>query len=107
MLDLVPDVLERYAAILNSMGNPKRLEVLLLLTQTEWSVGELAIKVELSQSALSQHLGKLRAERLVVTRRDRQTVYYSCVSRDVHQILSALEELNGVSRSQAESRVAR
>ena len=48
------------------------------LRQRELSVGALAELVDLSQSAISQHLGKLRALNLVITRRDRQTIYYSC-----------------------------
>ena len=42
------------------------------------SVGAIAKKVSLSQSALSQHLAKLRSLNLVETRRDRQMIYYSC-----------------------------
>ena len=44
------------------------------------SVGAIAEKVSLSQSALSQHLAKLRSLNLVETRRDRQMIYYSCKS---------------------------
>ncbi|EPR16086.1 ArsR family transcriptional regulator, partial [Agrobacterium radiobacter DSM 30147] len=52
-----------------------------------------ASQVGLSQSALSQHLSKLRAQRLVKTRRDAQTIYYSSNSESVKKILASLEEI--------------
>lgn len=83
--------ISRTAAVLNAMSNPKRLEALILLTRHEWRVGDLAYRLQLSQSALSQHLGKLRAANLVSTRRDAQVIYYSCNSADVKRVISALE----------------
>lgn len=71
------------ADLLSAMANPKRLMILCTLVDTEVPVGVLASQVGLSQSALSQHLSKLRAQRLVKTRRDAQTIYYSSNSRSV------------------------
>lgn len=51
--------------------------------------------VGLSQSALSQHLSKLRAQNLVSTRRDAQTIYYSSSSDAVLKILGALSDIYG------------
>nr|CAD30329.2 negative transacting factor [Rhizobium etli] len=65
------------AALLSAMANPKRLLILCSLVKGEVAVGVLATQVGLSQSALSQHLSKLRAQKLVKTRRDAQTIYYS------------------------------
>ncbi len=76
------------AAFLSLMGNEKRLLVMSYLIEGEMSVGALAEKVLLSQSALSQHLTKLRALNLVETRRDRQTIYYSCKSETVRDLLA-------------------
>ncbi|WP_395689204.1 ArsR/SmtB family transcription factor, partial [Aestuariivirga sp.] len=56
----------------------------------EKSVGELAEIVQLSPAALSQHLGKMRALRLVSTRRDGQTIYYSLASTEVKTMLETL-----------------
>jgi DNA-binding transcriptional ArsR family regulator len=81
------------AGLLGSMAHPKRLLVLCNLHQGELSVGELAERVDLSQSALSQHLGKMRALTLVKTRRDGQTIYYSLASAEVAAVLSTLYEL--------------
>ena len=55
------------------------------------TVGTIADKVSLSQSALSQHLAKLRSLGLVETRRDRQMIYYSCNSHAVKQVLRTLD----------------
>jgi DNA-binding transcriptional ArsR family regulator len=61
------------------------------LLEGELAVGTIATRVGLSQSALSQHLARLRALGLVNTRRDKQTIYYSCTSRDVRRLFEALD----------------
>lgn len=81
------------AGLLSAMANPKRLMILCSLIEGEIPVGVLANQVGLSQSALSQHLSKLRAQRLVKTRRDAQTIYYSSNSESVKKILATLEEI--------------
>ena len=84
---------EEAAELLASMANPKRLLVLCHLVDAERSVGELAERVQLSQSALSQHLSKMRALGLVKTRRDRQTVFYRLASGEVRALLDVLYDL--------------
>jgi DNA-binding transcriptional ArsR family regulator len=81
------------AALLSAMANPKRLMILCSLVQGEVAVGALASQVGLSQSALSQHLSKLRAQKLVKTRRDAQTIYYSSTSESVIKVLATLEDI--------------
>ncbi|THV21318.1 ArsR/SmtB family transcription factor [Peteryoungia ipomoeae] len=81
------------ASLLSAMANPKRLMILCSLVEGEVPVGVLANQVGLSQSALSQHLSKLRAQKLVKTRRDAQTIYYSSTSESVIKILSTLESI--------------
>jgi DNA-binding transcriptional ArsR family regulator len=80
---------------LSAMANPKRLLILKVLVRGEIAVGALAQKVGLSQSALSQHLSKLRAQNLVSTRRDAQTIYYSSKSDAVMTILDAIDSIYG------------
>ena len=75
------------------MANPKRLLILCNLVNGEVPVGVLATQVGLSQSALSQHLSKLRAQKLVKTRRDAQTIYYSSNAPQVLALLGALETI--------------
>jgi DNA-binding transcriptional ArsR family regulator len=85
--------MDKQASLLNAMANEKRLAILELLVQEELPVRELASRVDLSQSALSQHLAKLRAEGLVTTRRDAQTIYYSSQSDAVKTVLGALRQI--------------
>lgn len=71
---------EAAAALLRTLANPHRLQVLCALCEGELAVGEINARVRLSQSALSQHLAVLREEGLVATRRAAQTIYYRIVS---------------------------
>jgi ArsR family transcriptional regulator, virulence genes transcriptional regulator len=81
---------EEVAMTLTAMANPKRLIVMCTLLDGERSVGDLADIVQLSPAALSQHLGKMRALRLVATRRDGQTIFYSLASPEVRAVLETL-----------------
>jgi len=83
------------AEFLTLISNEKRLAILALLLHGEMTVGSIADKVSLSQSALSQHLAKLRSLDLVETRRDRQMIYYSCNSNAVKQVLRTLDGIFG------------
>lgn len=79
---------------LKLLANEKRLLILCFLaTRGEMTVGELVDAVELSQSALSQHLAKLRADGLVAFRRTSQTLHYSVADRRTLQILQVLKEI--------------
>src|SRR5689334_12549273 len=78
------------ADLLASMANAKRLLVLCHLVEGERSVGELAAIAALSQSALSQHLAKMRLQGLVKPRREGQTIYYALASPEVRAVLETL-----------------
>lgn len=78
------------ARLLRALANDKRLMLLCLLVDGEHSVGELNAKVELSQSALSQHLAVLREDGLVTTRREAQTIYYALASGPAQRIIETL-----------------
>lgn len=86
------------AALLALLGNDKRLVIISHILDNEMSVGEIAEKVSLSQSALSQHLAKLRGLDLVETRRERQMIFYSCRSDAVRALLGTLDEIFGAGR---------
>ncbi|EDQ34164.1 putative transcriptional regulator [Hoeflea phototrophica DFL-43] len=81
------------ATLLSAMANQKRLLILCNLARGEVQVGVLAERVQLSQSALSQHLAKLRNQGLVSTRREAQTIFYSINSNPVLQMLRTLDTL--------------
>jgi ArsR family transcriptional regulator, virulence genes transcriptional regulator len=80
----------RAADLLKAMAHPERLRVLCLLVDGERSVGEINREVSLSQSALSQHLAKLRDEGLVDTRKEAQTVYYRLAAGPAVAVIETL-----------------
>jgi len=84
---------EEAAALLKSVANPHRIKILCRLACREHSVSELESIVELSQSALSQHLARLRKDNLVSTRRSAQTIYYSIEDVKVEHLLQCLSRL--------------
>jgi DNA-binding transcriptional ArsR family regulator len=84
---------ESAAAVLAALGNEKRLAIMCHLAQEELSVGAIAERVDLSQSALSQHLAKLRSMELVQTRRERQMIFYSCQSDRVRHLLTVFHDI--------------
>jgi ArsR family transcriptional regulator len=79
--------------LLRALSNEARLMVLCQLDTGEKSVGELNALVGLSQSALSQHLAKLRAEGLVATRREAQTIFYRIADARVTKLVAALYDI--------------
>ena len=82
------------ARLLKMLANENRLLILCRLVQArEVSVGDLTDAVGLSQSALSQHLAKMREEGLVATRREAQTVYYRVANPDAARLLSLLKNI--------------
>lgn len=82
------------ADLLRLLANENRLRILChLIERDEESVNELATAVGLSQSALSQHLARLRRDNLVSTRRAGQTIYYSVPPSNALPLLKALKEI--------------
>ncbi len=77
-------------SLLKALSNEKRLTIVCELYKGEKSVGELERIVGLSQSALSQHLARLRKDRLVRTRREAQTIYYSLQNEATKELLKCL-----------------
>jgi len=76
--------------LLRALANDKRLMLLCLLADGEHSVGELNEKLDLSQSALSQHLALLRADGLVATRREAQSIHYRLADGPARQVIETL-----------------
>jgi DNA-binding transcriptional ArsR family regulator len=79
--------------LLKAMSNNHRLLILCQLLDEECSVGELVRRIGLSQSALSQHLARLRRDSLVRTRRDAQTIYYTLSSPEIRAIIGTLHQI--------------
>ncbi|TXJ02429.1 MAG: transcriptional regulator [Neisseriales bacterium] len=80
-------------ALLKRMAHKDRLLILCHLTTGEITAGELSRRSLLSQSAFSQHLAVLRAEQLVKTRKEAQTIYYSLANDAVIEVLSTLKQI--------------
>ena len=84
---------QRASELLKAMSNEKRLLILCYLAGGEKAVGEMERLVGLSQSALSQHLARLRRDGLVKTRRASQTIYYSLSGGEAAAIMETLHGL--------------
>lgn len=91
-----PEAMRKHAGeaarLMKALGNENRLMVLCALVDGELSVGELHDRVDLSQSALSQHLAVLRREKLVTTRREAQSIYYSLSSSAAGNVIELLHD---------------
>lgn len=81
------------AGLLRALSNEKRLMILCQLGDRELSVGQMLPALGLSQSALSQHLAKLREEALVGTRREGTTIFYRITEPAVLRIIAVLAEI--------------
>jgi len=87
------DAADRASALLKTLGHPGRLMILCNLAEGERSVGDLADELEITQSALSQHLARMRSEGLVETRRDSQNVFYSVTDGEIRALIKSLYKI--------------
>ena len=81
---------EKATTYMKLLSHPSRLMVLCRLSEGEACVSHLESQVDLSQSALSQHLARMRAEGIVDTRRQGQQIYYYISDEHVLKMLKAL-----------------
>ena len=79
--------------LLKAMASQPRLMILCELLKGEQNVTALQKSIGLSMSAMSQHLDRLRADELVSTRRESQTIHYSLSSEPARALIGALYEL--------------
>ena len=92
------DVLEQRAGeaaqLLKLLANETRLLILCRLVATgEMSVNAIVAAAGIGQSAVSQHLAKLRDDNLVTTRRDGQTIHYRIADRNVARVIAVLKDI--------------
>lgn len=76
--------------LLKALSHETRLLILCLLSTGEKSVGELERALEMPQAAVSQHLARLRIDKLVATRRDGRMIYYRIARSDALAVIGAL-----------------
>ncbi len=82
------------ADILRALANERRLMILCKLVEKgEATVGTLVAEVGISQSALSQHLGRMRDEGVVTFRRESQTLWYRIADPRIEQLMAELYRL--------------
>ncbi|MGY8871807.1 MAG: ArsR/SmtB family transcription factor [Pseudomonadales bacterium] len=92
-LEMMKTNASRAAQLMKALGNESRLLILCYLDGKELSVTQLNNCLDLSQSALSQHLAVLRKDGLVSTRRESQTIYYSLSGDTAKRIIHTLHEM--------------
>lgn len=85
---------EAAARLLKLLANDRRLLILCrLIGEREMTVTTIADAVGLGQSALSQHLARMREEGLVTYRREGTTLYYRIEDPKVGRVIALLQEL--------------
>jgi len=87
------DNAKRASNFLKALAHESRLIILCILTEGEKSVSELEDLLSLRQPTVSQQLARLRADRLVSTRRDGKIVYYSLASEEARIIIGAVYDV--------------
>lgn len=79
--------------VLKSLSHPVRLKILCQLIEKERSVNELTEFCGISQSAMSQFLGRMKDEGILDSRREHNFVYYSVADAKLVQLLQAIKEI--------------
>ena len=92
-LELMKTNAAQAAQLMKALGNDSRLLILCYLSNRELSVSQLNSFLDLSQSALSQHLALLRRDGLVKTRRESQTIYYSLQGDKAKRLIGTLHDI--------------
>ena len=87
------DIFELHADLCKTLSNPKRLMILALLAKKEMNVGEIAEVIAVPLSNVSQHLSLLKAQSLVQTRKEGQTVHYSLSDRRIIQACTLIRSV--------------
>lgn len=97
MKEMYKDVVDKcddVSAVLKSIAHPVRLKILCLLFQKgESTVGELTEFCSISQSAMSQFLGRMKEEGILEARREAQSMYYSVKDKKLQKLLKSIREI--------------
>ncbi|MBL4602055.1 MAG: winged helix-turn-helix transcriptional regulator [Emcibacteraceae bacterium] len=86
-------IADNAARFLKTLANSNRLIILGKLVKGECCVGDLEKDLNISQSALSQHLGRMHAEGILSRRRESQQIFYSILDNRVGVFLKITSEL--------------
>ena len=78
--------------LLDALSNPVRLGIAQLLSKEHLTVASLAARLEMSPAAISQHLQKMRAAKIVGTERNGQTIIYSLpLHSEARKLMDAID----------------
>ena len=91
--DNIHDRAKRASCFLKSLANENRLVILSALAEGEKNVGELEAILGIRQPTLSQQLARLRADKMVSTRRDSKQIYYTLCSDEAELVMGMVFEL--------------
>ncbi len=81
--ELPVDVFDRHAELCAALSHGKRLRIVALIATQEMSVGDLAAALGVALSNVSQHLTLLKAQGLILSRREGQTIFYRLADRRI------------------------
>jgi ArsR family transcriptional regulator len=81
------------SGVLKALSHPVRLKILCHIMEKERSVNDLAEFCGISQSAMSQFLSRMKAEGVVVSRREHNFMYYSVADKKLARLLQTLKEI--------------
>lgn len=93
VIDQMREQAGEVAGFLKTLANENRLLILCVLLEGEQNVGQLNSRIDLSPSALSQHLAWLREAGFVLTRRESQTIYYQLADERVATMMALLKQM--------------
>lgn len=89
-LDRIIDNARTASDFLKAIAHESRLLILCVLAEGEKSVTELEALLSLRQPTVSQQLARLRMDKLVTTRREGKTVYYSLANEDARKVIEVV-----------------
>jgi len=84
---------DKVSEVLKSLSHPVRLKILCRLMESECTVTELTEFCEISQSAMSQFLGRMKSEGVVTSRRDHHFVYYKLADHNLLKLMQSIKEI--------------
>ena len=84
---------DEVSAILKSLSHPVRLKILCQVMDEERTVNELTEFCEISQSAMSQFLGRMKDEKVLTSRREATFVYYRLADANLIKLMKSIKEI--------------
>ena len=91
--DQMADNAREATELLKALSNETRLMILCMLAKEEKSVSDLEELLDMRQPTVSQQLARLRADRLVTTRREGKMIYYGLASNEARAVIDALYDI--------------